>query len=226
MKKILLSIHDVTPFFAPEIDAVCRKLDALGATRRSLLVVPDYMRRTPLAEHACWCRDISARRETGCDISLHGIHHEYAEFGRADFEAAREKISRARQCFCDAFGFAPGGFVAPQWFQSRGCKQAVTEAGFLYAARWSGLFDGAGNCLYRAFPVNFDWGADWADGLFMLINSFRLKHKKSGVLRLSLHPMDVRHGLFEREAVLLAHLLDDGWECLSYADAAKERAVR
>ena len=224
MKKILLSIHDVTPFFAPEIDAICRKLDALGAMRRSLLVVPDYRRRTPLAEHPLWCRGIAARRETGSDISLHGIHHEYAEFGRLDLEAAREKIFRSRQSFGDAFGFAPGGFVAPQWFQSRGCKQAVTEAGFLYSARWSGLFDRAGVCLYRAFPVNFDWGAAWADRFFMCLNTFLLKHKKNGVIRLSLHPMDVRHDLFEREAALLARLLDDGWECLSYADAAKERA--
>ncbi len=222
MKKILLSLHDVTPYFASEIELICRRFDELGALRRTLLVVPDYMRKTPIAGNPAWCRTISAMKASGSDIGLHGIYHEYAECGRLSLDRARTELAASRERFCDAMGYAPSGFVAPQWFQSAGCKIALKELGFLYSGQWRGLYDADGNLLYRAFPTNFDWGNKLFDGFFAWWNPWRLSHKKAGVIRFSVHPMDVRHHLIDGELALLAKLIDAGWSVQSYGDAARE----
>jgi len=224
MKKILLSLHDVTPVFEREIDLICHRLDSLGAIHRSLLVVPDFQRNTPVGKYPRWCGTLVSMRETGTDLSLHGMHHEYAECGFLSESAAITCLGRAKAQFEEAFGFSPFGFVAPQWFQSPGCKKALIRLGFAYSGRWGGLFDAKGNSIHPAFPTNYDWGLSPADAFFAWWNPVRLLNRKSGVIRFSVHPMDVRHKLIDRELGLLSQLMERGWEVLSYADAAKTAA--
>jgi len=160
-------------------------------------------------------------RASGTDLSLHGMHHEYAECGFLSESGAMTGLGQAKEEFEEAFGFPPFGFVAPQWFQSPGCKTALIRLGFAYSGRWSGLFDAQGNCIYPAFPTNYDWGLSFVDSFFAWWNPKRLLNKNSGIIRFSVHPMDVRHNLIEKELGLLKQLIDQGWEVMSYGDAAK-----
>ena len=221
MKKIAVSIHDVTPKFGSELERIFGSLDQMGVTIRSELAVPDYGRRCRLDEHLEFAAILQEHRTRGCDISLHGIYHEYAEFFRFNQTAARDALSRGSEIFQRALGFAPFGFVAPQWLQSRGSLRAVREAGFGYTATLTGLYCRNGR-RFLAFPVNYDWGLGLVDRFFCSCNGLKCRCRHSGLIRFSLHPMDVRHGMIDTELDHLRLLLDHGWEPTSYAGISSE----
>lgn len=139
--RFLLSIHDVWPGNFPLVEGHLQRLQALGAGRAALLVVPEYHGRQSLGaapEFIAWLREKAA---AGSEILLHGCHHLMSErlpgataaggrsaWGRfvnrrvhdeAEFcglpAAEREALLERGLGVLAAAGFPPGGFVAPTW---------------------------------------------------------------------------------------------------------------
>ena len=223
MKKIAVSIHDVTPGFQRELELIFEELDKLGVKTRSELVVPDYQRKFHLEGHSEFTAMLRAHAGQGIDVSLHGIYHDYAEFYRFDYAAAKEALRSGGEIFTRALGFAPVGFVAPQWLQSRGSRQAVREAGFEYTATMTGVHYRDGKTV-GAFPVIYDWGLTSVDRLFTWGNGLKCRWRRGGVIRFSMHPMDVVNGLLGAELRHLEYLLAHGWQATSYARLRDEVA--
>ena len=69
-----VSIHDVSPAFATEVDVALEMARAAGV-RPALLVVPDYHGRAPLADHPRFVERLRALQDDGHEIYLHGYYH-------------------------------------------------------------------------------------------------------------------------------------------------------
>lgn len=221
MQKIALSIHDVTPRYQKELETIFAELDKLGLTSRTELVVPDFQRQFNIAADASFIAFMQAEKAKGAEISLHGIHHDYAEYFRFNYDQARTTLDEGLKIFTAALGFAPPGFVAPQWVQSRGSLKAVWEHDFIYTATLTGMFCRDGR-KYWTFPHNFDWGLVWIDRLIAVRNKMVGRLRRSGLIRFDFHPMDIPDGVFEEELSQLRYLLDHGWEAMSCEQLARE----
>jgi len=221
MKKIALSVHDVTPRYQKELEVIFAALDQAGAPFRTELVVPDFQREYKITEFPDFIAMMQAEKAKGAELSLHGIHHDYAEYFRFGYHQAKVTIDEGLTIFREAFGFSPPGFVAPQWLQSRGSLKVVREHDFIYTATLSGMFCRDGR-RYWTFPHNFDWGIVWVDRLIAWRNKLigRLRH--SGVIRFDIHPMDVTNGIFDEEMAQLRYLLNHGWQAMSCEQLARE----
>jgi predicted deacetylase len=72
--RVLVSIHDVSPAFEPEIEAALAAAAKVGA-RPALLVVPDFHGLWPLQDHARFCARLRALQGDGHEVYLHGFFH-------------------------------------------------------------------------------------------------------------------------------------------------------
>lgn len=222
MKKIAVSIHDVTPRYDRELGEIYSALDAVGVTVRSELVVPDFQRHFNITEFPDFINQMQSHRNQGCDISLHGIYHDYAEFFRFGYTQANSALTRGLDIFQTALGFSPAGFVAPQWLQSRGSMKAVWEHNFAYTATLTALH--CNNKKINAFPLNYDWGIVWVDRIFSWRNDRFCRSKQDGLIRFSMHPMDVTNNMLDDEMRQLTYLLEHGYTPTSYAQIQLEAA--
>jgi peptidoglycan/xylan/chitin deacetylase (PgdA/CDA1 family) len=221
MKKVAVSVHDVTPRFEKELEIIFSELDKSGVPIRSELVVPDYQRQFNLGSHPEFCAMLKEHRKGGCDVSLHGIYHDYAEFYRFDYNTARDALNRGLDIFESAFDFSPPGFVAPQWLQSRGSLRAVREHDFAYTSTLTGVHFKDGS-IAKAFPLNYDWGLNSVDHIISCCNSLACRLRRGGLIRFSMHPLDIPDRMFDAEMKQLHMLLDHGWEPVSYEQLSKE----
>lgn len=148
-KRLLVSIHDVSPRFAPQVDRLAERLDRhLGTSRFAMLVVPDHWDQSPIAAD----REFQARLRTwadaGVEMFLHGWRHRddaprgfmatrmtagEGEFSALDAAEAVQRLRRGRAVVEDAIGRPVAGFIAPAWLYSHGTLAAMRAEGFALA---------------------------------------------------------------------------------------------
>jgi len=214
-KKIVVSVHDITPRFHKECLKIFKTLDELGINNRTLLITPDFAGRFPIDEDEEFISMMNREKQRGAELALHGLVHQNFEFYKKDYEEAKTALQTGMKMFEQTFGFLPRGFVAPQWLQSKGSLQAVLELGFYYTASLRKLRYSDGK-EYQTFPLNFDWGNSLLDKIITTINNFTASFRKSGLIRFAVHPMDIPNGVFDKEMKLLKMLTADGWKTASY----------
>jgi len=69
-----VTIHDVSPAWEREVDVALSMAHAAGV-RPSLLVVPDFHGRAPLAEYPAYQEKLRVLEKAGHEIYLHGYYH-------------------------------------------------------------------------------------------------------------------------------------------------------
>lgn len=154
LRKLLLSIHDVTPGHA---DRIARLEALLGDAVRqdaawAMLVVPEFHGKWPISADRGFRAWLRARAEAGCEMFLHGMFH-VKHFGQSGSEtwrerhltagegefatlseaAARALMADGRKCLEDIIGRPPAGFIAPAWLYSAGARAAAAAEGFQLA---------------------------------------------------------------------------------------------
>ncbi len=153
-KRLLASIHDVSPCFESEVDRLVERLEALlGAPRFAMLVVPDYWGRAHLGRAPAFRARLRRWSDQGVEMLLHGWSHRddaRHETAGAAFKArhltagegeflglsrleARRRLQDGRALLEDAIGRPVIGFVAPAWLYGLGARRAVKQAGFAFA---------------------------------------------------------------------------------------------
>ncbi|MDP8998547.1 MAG: DUF2334 domain-containing protein, partial [Myxococcota bacterium] len=73
-----VSIHDVTPAWAEEVEAaveLCHQVDA----RPALLVVPNFHGRSPILDDERFCERLRQLQGAGHEVYLHGFFHRSRE---------------------------------------------------------------------------------------------------------------------------------------------------
>lgn len=152
-RRLLLSIHDVSPRHESEVDRLRDALLRSGGERMAMLVVPDFWRRSPIVRGSAFAGRLRAWAEQGVEMFLHGHYHRddmqhasalarfkaqhltagEGEFlGLSRFEATI-RIEMGRRLLEDVTGVPIAGFVAPAWLYGPGAKGALADAGIAMA---------------------------------------------------------------------------------------------
>lgn len=150
-RRLLLSIHDVTAKFLPQIERLRAHLvEHGGAASVALLVIPDHWGDAPIAHDPRFKAWLRARHVSGDEVILHGWSHRadskaatmidrfrgrHMTAGEGEFLAltraeAGRRLHDGRALLQDIIGAPVSAFVAPAWLYGDGARLALADEGF------------------------------------------------------------------------------------------------
>lgn len=230
-RSLMLVLHDVAPetwpHYKPFVDAV----DALGGIPISWLVVPDFHRRNRLEEHPGFCRMLEGRLARGDELVLHGYHHadeappprsprdwfmrrvftHEGEFYPLDEPESSMRLQEGIELFA-RLQWPLYGFVAPAWLLGPGARRALAKTGLTYTSDPGHFYLLPDYVVIDAPGLVWSARSAWRRGASRLLSERLLtRHRHAPLLRLGLHPVDMRHDFSRRYWLeLLTRLLKDG----------------
>ena len=217
-----VSIHDVSPAWAREIDDALALCNGIGA-RAALLVVPNFHGRAPLDGDAAFCARLRALQALGHEIYLHGFYHRsspryraasgnrlawlFAQHvvsgGEAEMSdvSADEGIARIDdgERILQGAGLRIDGFVAPAWSMPSWLLPALAARGCRFTEDHFRIYDPAAGRARASVVLN------WASRTpLRLLSSVAwckaARHARALVpARIAIHPADMRFRLLRRE---------------------------
>lgn len=212
-RLLLASIHDVSPRFEGEVDQLVDLLGVHVGGRLAMLVVPNHWGDAPIVPGSPFARRLRDWASSGIEIFLHGFYHRddsgHASTGdllRAKFMTAGEgeflglsrteaadRILTGRQILENIIGRKVDGFVAPAWLYGRGALEALCDAALPIAEDHLRVWSPATGQQLATGPV-ITWASRTRMRLFSsLAAAAVLRHMPIPVLRIGVHPPDVRH---------------------------------
>lgn len=144
-RRLLVSIHDVTPTFEERVDALADLIGPIVGARFAMLVVPDHWGAARLDRAPAFARRLRAWADAGVEMFLHGWFHRdgvahrsplaalrartmtagEGEFLGLDAREAERRIRLGRDMVEQAIGRPVAGFVAPAWLYGEGARTAL-----------------------------------------------------------------------------------------------------
>lgn len=217
-RLLLASIHDVSPRFESEVDALADLLRSHVGDRIALLVVPNHWGDAPIVPRSPFAARLRRWADSGFEIFLHGFFHRdqarheraadrirarfmtggEGEFLGLDRSTAAHRINAGRSLIEDITGQPIAGFVAPAWLYGAGALQALNDCAIAIAEDhmhvWSPI---SGERLARG-PV-----ITWASRTRLRLASSlaaaaALRRAPLEVLRVGVHPPDIHHPILVR----------------------------
>lgn len=141
MKKLIVSLHDVTPVLADRSKRITDIIMEKTGSSFTMLVVPDYHSKGRLDRYPEFCSWLRELQDLGVEIGQHGLTHlDYSarsplpgrlftdgegEFLSSSASDAEERIRTGSDILSNAIGREPSGFTAPAWLYSRGTVEAL-----------------------------------------------------------------------------------------------------
>jgi len=231
MKAVCLVLHDVAPSTWADYQPFVEAVDALGDVPMTWLVVPDFHRHDALDANPAFRRVLDARVARGDELALHGYYHDdqeplpntprdwfmrrvythEGEFYRLSREAALARLHAGLEMF-QRYDWPVQGFVAPAWLMSDGTRQALRELPLSYTSDPQHLYRLPDFSAIAAPGLVWSARSAWRRGLSKILSDQREQRwREASVIRLGLHPVDMRHR-FSRDYWLhtLQRLLADG----------------
>lgn len=229
--SVLLVLHDVAPETWPDYREFVAAVDRLGQIPMSWLVVPDFHRRNPPDASPDFCRLLDTRLARGDELILHGCYHadeappprsprdwfmrrvftHEGEFYPLDEDEAMHRLEAGMALF-SRLGWPLHGFVPPAWLLGPGARRALARSGLTYTSD-PGHFYLLPD-YHRIEAPGLVWSARsaWRRGMSRVVSEQMLRrHHQAPLLRLGLHPVDMRHRLSREYWLdLLIRLLRDG----------------
>lgn len=236
-RHFLLVLHDIAPETWPDYRDFVKEVDAMCQSRLghpcpiTWLVVPDFHHRSALEASPEFIALLDSRRQQGDELALHGFHHcddapaprtprDYVmrrvltwegEFYPLDESEARRRLLEGAALF-QRLGWPLDGFVAPAWLMSQGTRRALQSLDFRYTSDQQHLYRLPD---FRVIDApGLVWSARSAPRRLMSqwVTERKLaREQQASVIRLGLHPVDMRH---ERSRqywlTLIARLLEEG----------------
>jgi predicted deacetylase len=178
MRRLLASIHDVSPQFEREVDWLLDLLRPHVGDRIALFVVPDHWGDAPIRPGSPFAHRLRGWADAGLELFLHGYFHrdtaahdrladrlrarwmtagegEFLGLGRDD---ARGRIERGLALIEAIAGRPAAGFVAPAWLYGRGVADALRDCGVVLAEDHFRIWSPAGGRVLSRSPV-ITWAA-------------------------------------------------------------------
>lgn len=231
MKAVCLVLHDVAPSTWADYQPFVEAVDALGDVPMTWLVVPDFHRHDALDANPAFRRVLDARVARGDELALHGYYHDdqepmpntprdwfmrrvythEGEFYRLSREAALARLHAGLDMF-QRCNWPVQGFVAPAWLMSDGTRQALRELPLSYTSDPQHLYRLPDFSAIDAPGLVWSARSAWRRGLSKILSDQREQRwREASVIRLGLHPVDMRHR-FSRDYWLhtLQRLLAEG----------------
>jgi uncharacterized protein len=181
--------------------------------RLAMLVVPNHWGDAPIVPGSAFATRLRDWADAGVEMFLHGFHHRdearheasadrlrarFMTAGEGEFlglsrDEAAERISTGRVLIEDVIGRRIDGFVAPAWLYGDGARQALRDAAIPLAEDHFRVWSPASGRQLATGPV-----ITWASRTRMRLASSLaaaalLRHAPLEVLRVGVHPPDVRH---------------------------------
>ena len=212
-RLLLASIHDVSPRFESEVDRLLDLLAPHVGTRLAMLVVPNHWGDAPIVPGSPFASRLRTWADQGIEMLLHGFtHRDEARYSgaadrvRARFMTASEgeflglssaeaatRIKDGRALVEGVIGRAVDGFVAPAWLYGEGAREALEQSTIPLAEDHLRVWS-------PRTGTELAWGPviTWASRTRMrLLSSLAaastLRRAPLKVLRIGVHPPDVRH---------------------------------
>ena len=217
-RLLLASIHDVSPRFESEVDRLVELLDPHVGKRIAMLVVPNHWGESPIVPGSAFASRLRGWAEAGLEMFLHGYFHRddtrhesalarararHMTAGEGEFlglsqEVAAARISQGRALVEDVIGRPIDGFVAPAWLYGRGALQALAASGVPIAEDHLRVWSPRDRRELARGPV-----ITWASRTRMrlassLIAAPAVRRLPMRVLRVGVHPPDIRHASLVR----------------------------
>lgn len=139
------------------------------------------------------------------------IYTHEGEFYDLPLEAALARLRAGIEVF-HRYNWPLEGFVAPAWLMSEGTRQALRQLPLRYTSDSQHLIRLPDFTAIDAPGLVWSARSAWRRGLSRLVSEQREQRwRQAPVIRLSLHPVDMRHE-FSRHywLQLLKRLLDEG----------------
>ena len=229
--SLLLVLHDVAPQTWPDYQAFVEAVDALGTVPMTWLVVPNFHKHNDLDAYPEFRRLLSRRVARGDELVLHGYYHcdegsipttprdwfmrriytHEGEFYNLPLEAALARLRAGIEVF-HRYNWPLEGFVAPAWLMSEGTRQALSQLPLSYTSDSQHLYRLPDFTAIDAPGLVWSARSAWRRGLSKIVSDQREQRwRQAPVIRLGLHPVDMRHE-FSRQywLQLLKRLLDEG----------------
>jgi predicted deacetylase len=212
-RLLLASIHDVSPRFESEVDQLLDLLAPHVGSRLAMLVVPNHWGDAPIVPGSRFAARLRSWADQGIEVLLHGFtHRDEAQHSgaanrvRARFMTASEgeflglsraeaaaRIADGRALIESVTGRPIDGFVAPAWLYGSGAREALAQAGIPLAEDHLRVWSPATGAQLAWGPV-----ITWASRTRLRLASslaaaVALRHAPLEVLRIAVHPPDVRH---------------------------------
>ena len=215
---LLASIHDVSPRFEGEVDALFEMLMAHVGSKIALLVVPNHWGDAPIVRGSPFASRLRGWAADGMDIFLHGYFHRdtadhsnrsaklrarYMTAGEGEFlglsrSDASARIMEGRSLVEDVIGRPIDGFVAPAWLYGPGALQALADAGIPLAEDHLRVGSPATGRKLASGPV-ITWASRTKPRLASsLFAAATLRHAPLKTMRIGVHPPDIRHPMLVR----------------------------
>ncbi|GAB2795109.1 DUF2334 domain-containing protein [Halomonas shantousis] len=214
---LALVLHDVTPAtwpdyrdFVAEVDILARQVGPIPIT---WLVVPEFHHHSDCRQDSAFRARLDARLAAGDELALHGYYHcddappprtprDYfmrrfytveGEFYSLDEAEALERLDAGIAMF-EAFDWPLAGFVAPAWLMSDGTRRALTRRPLRYTSDPQHLYRLPEFTRIDAPGLVWSARSAWRRGMSRLVSEAqRRRHREAPLLRLGLHPVDMRH---------------------------------
>lgn len=219
----------MTPYFLKELQVIFDELDRLGVTKYNILIVPNWHNRFPINNDKRFIKLIKSHLRKESKIVLHGYSHSSdkkihllihrifgighgLEFKSISDSAIKSKIKMGLELIEKTFGVRPVGFVPPLWFYPRE-KGYLLKKHFKYYTNHFEInyFDHKISAVPLAYTGVFNKAVQ-------LVSSTRVRTKRGGAVRLSLHPQDVQNGNFKHGLRDIEYLLSKNWKPFLYED--------
>jgi predicted deacetylase len=212
-RLLLASIHDVSPRFESEVDGLADLLRSHVGHRIALLVVPNHWGDAPIVPGSPFAARLRRWAEAGLEIFLHGFFHRdearhsgaadrvrasfmtagEGEFLGLDRSAAATRILEGRNLLEDITGRPIAGFVAPAWLYGQGAMEALGDCSIPLAEDHLRVWSPASGRQLARGPV-ITWASRTRPRLVSsLIAAAALRHAPLKILRVGVHPPDIRH---------------------------------
>lgn len=222
---LCVSIHDVAPATWGECARLAQALREVAELPLTWLVVPQYHRAG--GEPARMEAGLGRALAQGDELALHGFTHldtaprgpglgerflrssysREGEFAALPADEAARRIQRGLDWFAER-GWPVRGFVPPAWLMGEGAWQALRAFDFDYTTTFLRF-----HLLGAAAATTASGGTVWSPSLVyaarnragrlaspLLADALALALARRPLIRLSLHPPDVRHPRLLRHA--------------------------
>ncbi len=217
---VLLSIHDVTPAWASQVEELwklCRERQATPA----LLVVPDWHGQWPLRASPAYAQWIRDRAADGAEIFLHGERHDEVgskrswrdsqrafgktnregEFLTLDHDAAFERIGRGLTLFAE-LGLSPIGFVPPAWLCRQGTHTACAALDVPILEDDAAIYLTKTQVRLPSPVLRWSGRTDFRARGSAVQAAWRWRAQQNEPhFRIALHPMDLEHAITRQSVV-------------------------
>ncbi|WP_052696185.1 DUF2334 domain-containing protein [Palaeococcus ferrophilus] len=193
-------IHDVTPYYSRELEAVVEVLDKYNYSSRTVLFViprfdpPYHGDRWDLRRNGDFVGYLHSLEKEGYRIELHGYEHTYHEFN-CSYEVAMEKLKSATELM-GKVGFENMSlFLPPAWALSNDSIRAIGE--FNLTIVLPDYFIPPNGSKMRVWNREYTWyvGEGKAEERFLVAaHDYNATCREGIPFYLSIHPQVIVHG--------------------------------